>query len=107
MYQERILLNPDDILSKEFKIDTRGYRLPEVDQFLDTVMKDYHEFIKIIREIEEEKKTLISDNLKIKSELRNLQMKIDIAQQGGKEVTNVDLFRRISQLEKIVYGQDE
>ena len=35
MYQNRITLKPQDILEKEFKIDTRGYRLKEVDQFLD------------------------------------------------------------------------
>ena len=29
MYQDRILLTCKDILEKEFKIDTRGYRPPE------------------------------------------------------------------------------
>ena len=32
MYQNKINLTPDDILEKEFKIDTRGYRLKEVDK---------------------------------------------------------------------------
>ena len=41
MYQNKINLTPQDILDKEFKIDTRGYRLKEVDQFLDIVISDY------------------------------------------------------------------
>ena len=41
MYQNKIMLSPRDILQKEFKIDTRGYRLKEVDQFLDTIISDY------------------------------------------------------------------
>ena len=35
MYGENISLTPQDILDKEFKIDTRGYRPQEVDKFLD------------------------------------------------------------------------
>ena len=44
MYQERILLTGKDILEKEFKIDTRGYRPQEVDKFLDVIIRDYEEF---------------------------------------------------------------
>ena len=46
---------PQDILKKEFKIDTRGYRLKEVDQFLDEIIGDYERFFDIIRELENEK----------------------------------------------------
>jgi len=35
-----INLTPEDILNKEFKIDTRGYRLKEVAQFLDIIITD-------------------------------------------------------------------
>ena len=41
MYEDRILLTPQDILEKEFKMDTRGYRPQEVDKFLDVIMRDY------------------------------------------------------------------
>ena len=50
MYQERILLTSKDILEKEFKIDTRGYRLKEVDQYLDLIIGDYEQFFKILKE---------------------------------------------------------
>ena len=46
--------------------------------------------------------------MSLKQEIRNLKMSIEIAKSGdNKEVTNVDVMRRLSQLEKIVYGKDE
>ena len=44
MYQDRITLTANEILEKEFKIDARGYRLQEVDKFLDIIIKDYQEY---------------------------------------------------------------
>ena len=108
MYQNRITLTPQDILNKEFKIDTRGFRLKEVDQFLDVIIGDYEEFYKILKENEKEKEELLEEIMNLKQEIRNLKMSIEIAKSGdSREVTNVDVMRRLSQLEKIVYGKDE
>ena len=104
MYQERIALTPKDILEKEFKIDTRGYRPQEVDQFLDLVIKDYVDFEATTKRLVTEIKALESDNAKLKAEIRNLKASLDIAN-SNKGVTNVDLLKRISDLEKVVYGE--
>ena len=72
MYQERIMLSSEDILNKEFKIDTRGYRPQEVDKYLDIVIRDYNEFKKILKESELEKRELIEDNIRLKQEVRKL-----------------------------------
>ncbi|MBQ3142259.1 MAG: cell division regulator GpsB [Bacilli bacterium] len=101
---EKILLTPNDILEKDFKIDARGYRPQEVDKFLDVIIKDYTEFINIIRRYDSEFKNLEAENIKLKNELRNLKSNLDIAN-TNKGVTNVDILRRISELEKIVYGE--
>ena len=37
-------LTPKDILEKDFKIDTRGFRIKEVDAFLDEIIEDYERF---------------------------------------------------------------
>ena len=37
MYKEKIILTPKDILEKDFKIDARGYRMQEVDKYLDVI----------------------------------------------------------------------
>ena len=106
MYQDRILLTCKDILEKEFKIDTRGYRPQEVDKFLDAIIRDYEEFFKIIKEIENDKKELIEDNIKLKQEIRNLKTKMDVLKEGSnREVTNADILRRLSNLEKYIYNE--
>ena len=105
MLFEQISLTPQDILDKEFKIDTRGFRPQEVDKFLDVIITDYTKFISIIKRLDSEKKELIDENLRLKRELRENKDKIDLLKStSGKEMTNVDMLRRISSLEKIVFG---
>jgi DivIVA domain-containing protein len=106
MYQDRVLLTTKDILEKEFKIDTRGYRPQEVDKFLDVVIRDYEEMITIIKELEIDKKNLMSDNMRLKQEIRNMQTKLEMFKDGVGETNNSDLLRRLSNLEKIIYGKE-
>ena len=77
MINERIVLTPEDIYEKEFKIDARGYRPQEVDNFLDLVIKDYGEFIKIIHAYEKEYQTITKENRELKSQLRQLENKLE------------------------------
>lgn len=107
MMQGKISLTPQDILEKDFKIDTRGYLFKEVDQFLDEIIGDYENFYAIIKNLEKEKEEYLKEILNLKQELRNVKMSIDIAKTGDKEVTNVDILRRVSNLEKIVYGKGD
>lgn len=107
MYNDRITLTMQDILEKEFKIDARGYRLQGVDKFLDVIIKDYNEYNNIIKSLEKEKRELAQENTVLKNEVRNLKSSIEAARIGEKEITNVDLLRRISQLEKIILGKEQ
>ena len=107
MKNESIALTMQDILEKEFKIDTRGYRPQEVDAFLDIVIRDYNEYNNIIAKLTEENNALTEENRELKHEMRNLNSSIENAKSKDKEITNVDLLRRISQLEKIVLGKEE
>lgn len=113
MYQEQFNLSPKDILEKEFKIDTRGYRLKEVDQYLDLIISDYEQFFKILQDKDKEKEELLNEIMSLKQENRNLKTSLEIAKSeedemaNSKAVSNVDIMRRLSQLEKIVYGKDE
>lgn len=104
---DRITLTMQDILEKEFKIDARGYRPQEVDKFLDIIIKDYNEYNNIIRTLEKEKRALVVENQNLKNEVRNLKSSIEAARIGEKEITNVDLLRRISELEKIILGKSQ
>lgn len=107
MLNDKITLTIRDILDKEFKIDARGYRLQEVDKFLDIIIKDYNEYNNIIKTLDKERKILQQENQELKQEVRNLKSSIEAVKLDEKEITNVDLIRRISQLEKIVLGKEE
>ncbi|HIS17649.1 MAG TPA: cell division regulator GpsB [Candidatus Coprovivens excrementavium] len=110
MYNDKITLTPQDILDKEFKIDARGYRPQEVDKFLDMVINDYNEFIAEIKRLKKEITYLNDDNSKLKNELRRIKANIEAAEgsaSNNSSVSNVDLLRRLSQLEKVVYGKNE
>lgn len=114
MYNEKLFLTPQEILDKEFKVDAKGYRPQEVDKFLDMVIRDYTEFASIIKKLQNENKLLSEDNAKLKAEYRKLKNIIDSANEsssgngtGRSNYNNIDLLKRISNLEKIVYGKEE
>ena len=104
MYEDKRFLSAREILEQDFKIDARGYRPQEVDQILDMIIKDYVDFETTTKRLVNEIKTLESENAKLKAEIRNLKASLDIAG-SNKGVTNVDLLKRISDLEKVVYGE--
>ena len=85
MYQERILLTGKDILEKEFKIDTRGYRPQEVDKFL--VSGDVESLI----EIETVIRTLIKVGGSTEAEF-NKAYAAKLAKSGGFDKKLLGLF---------------
>ena len=107
MNNDKIALTMQDILEKEFKIDARGYRMQEVDQFLDIIIRDYNEYNNMIKKLSEENSHLAQENTSLKQEIRSLKSSIETVKGGEKEITNVDLLRRISNLEKIILGKEE
>ena len=110
MYNERMYLPAQDILEKEFKIDARGYRPQEVDKFLDMVIRDYAEYNSIIKKLDKDLKDLAEDNSKLKQEVRFLKEQLEMKsseENTTRTLTNVDLLKRISQLEKVVFGKEE
>ena len=107
MAEDKIVLSSRDILEKEFKIDTRGYCMQEVDRFLDVIIKDYEEMDSMIRALAEDKKELVEDNIRLKQEVRNLRTKLDvITDNNGEGSSTADVLRRLSNLEKYIYSKD-
>ena len=110
MNKSLINLSPEDILNKEFRIDTRGYRLKEVDQFLDEIIADYQTFNKIILDLQKEKDDQTEIILNLKQEIRDLKTTVEISRGANKDDisgTNLDVLKRLSALEKAVFGKDE
>ena len=111
MNNTKILLTAEDILEKEFKVDARGYRPQEVDKFLDMIIHDYTEFINLVKRQNKEIKELTKNNASLKEELRKMNNILEAAESkevsNSRNVNNVDLLKRISQLEKVVFGKNE
>ena len=111
MYKDEFNLTSDAILEKNFKIDTRGYRLKEVDQFLDLVIADYEHFYTIIRNLEKEKEDNLEQIINLKQEIRNLKTNAEIFKTASNNTngntSNLDVLKRLSRLEKVVYGDDD
>ena len=104
---EKIILTSRDILEKEFKIDTRGYCMQEVDRFLDVIIKDYEEMNSTIKSLTDEKQELVEDNIRLKQEVRNLRTKLDVlSDSNGEGNSTADVLRRLSNLEKYIYSKD-
>ena len=103
---KEILLNPEMLYNWDFKVDARGYRPQEVDKVLDMVISDYNAYNSMIREKDRQINALNNQILELKQKLRNAKANMDIVKNSERQVTNVDLLRRISELEKIIYGRD-
>ncbi|MBQ3474833.1 MAG: DivIVA domain-containing protein [Bacilli bacterium] len=105
--KNEVVLNPETLLNWDFKIDARGYRPQEVDKALDIVISDYKAYDRKIaalqKKIEEQNKEILD----LKHQLRSANESMQLIKNGEKEVTNLDIIRRVSQLEKIVFGDKE
>ena len=90
-----IKLTSDYILEKEFKKSMKGYNVDEVDQFLDLIREDYDQFEKALASLKEE-------NSRLKVELENSAKKPTTVPVTNN--TNFDILKRLSNLEKHVFG---
>ncbi|WDT66588.1 cell division regulator GpsB [Companilactobacillus crustorum] len=109
---------PNDILQKEFKTKMRGYDPTEVDQFLDGIIKDYETFNNEIGQLKSENERLMqarnagagntSQNFQQPRQQSNrMRPQAKTSTSATAETsTNYDILRRISNLEKRVFGHD-
>lgn len=95
-------LTTKDILQKEFKTSMRGYSPAEVDEFLDNVIRDYESYNKEITQLKAEHERLLSkvDELTKQATIA----KPTYSSQPNNTVTNFDILKRLSNLERHVFG---
>ena len=91
----------------------RGYRREEVDAFLDDIITDYQKMADMNNEVVK----LSEENHKLKKELEELRLRVATTRpQENKNFSsngsnnnassnNVDILKRISNLEKAVFGK--
>lgn len=106
-----IIYSPKDIFEQEFKTSMRGYDRKEVDEFLDNIIKDYESYSSQVQELRAENEKLqqqLSAKPKaaptpsyVGSHTVNAGQQKRVAQSA----TNIDILKRISRLEKEVFGK--
>ncbi len=103
---EQLNLTPEEILNKEFNVDFKGYSPNEVDAFLDNVLEDYQimednvqQLLDEIAKLKDQVKTLTAKNI----ELEGKKMAFDLS--NTTSYSSVDVLKRISRLEEIVYNK--
>lgn len=102
MFQQKIsggvcmVLSPLDIHNKEFTRGFRGYNEDEVNEFLDQIIKDYETMHQVVEELQQE-------NIRLKKQVGDQSRRQPPpAQPAG--TTNFDILKRLSNLEKHVFG---
>jgi DivIVA domain-containing protein len=95
MLSDKVKLTAKDILEKEFKSGVRGYKQEEVDKYLDLIIKDYETFHQEIEDLQQE-------NLRLRKQLEETSRRQPVTQPAG--TTNFDILKRLSNLEKHVFG---
>ena len=93
----RMKLTAQQIVEKDFKKSMKGYNVDEVDTFLNMIIEDYELFEQQLHAIREE-------NERLKQELSDAQNRRPTTVQPITSNTNVDILRRLSNLEKHVFG---
>ncbi|MFU2206451.1 cell division regulator GpsB [Streptococcus pluranimalium] len=108
-----IINTPKKIFEKEFKKVMRGYDQREVDEFLDDVIKDYEAYASMIEELQAENEQLKARLKKVTDQAQASREGINFGQRTSdgiqhlseSPVTNFDILKRISRLEKEVFGK--
>jgi DivIVA domain-containing protein len=98
-------LTTKDILQKEFKPALRGFNTEEVDEFLDLIIRDYESYEKEIASLKNELERVkhsagSSDSSRASTNQRSKSTSVP----QTKGTTNYDILRRLSKLEKAVFG---
>ena len=105
----KLNLDANTILEKEFNVDIKGYSAKEVDVFLDAIYEDYQAFEAIIREYHKKLVSLQKTNEKLMEELDanlNNQTVSNVMVQT-EQINTIDILQRLSNLEKEIYNKKE
>lgn len=94
-------LTQKEILEKDFKTKVRGYDPTEVDEFLDVVIRDYESFQNELDKLKSENNRLLD---KLDEQAKQMNTQKQSQGQSGSNVTNFDILKRLSNLERHVFG---
>ena len=100
---EKLNLTINDILSKEFAVEFKGYSAIEVDTLLDQIIEDYRIFdanVKELLDIIDELRKQLDEQ---KEELNKANSKIEYLDLSNTtSYSSIDLLKRVSRLEEVI-----
>ncbi|HIZ53176.1 cell division regulator GpsB [Enterococcus eurekensis] len=99
-----LIYSAKDILQQEFKTKMRGYDPVEVDEFLDGIIKDYEAYNREILTLQEENDRLNAKVAQL-TKSQSISSRIQTEAPKSQAVTNFDILKRLSNLEKEVFGK--
>lgn len=97
-----IKLDAKQIIEKDFGTSLRGYSKDEVDHFLDQIVKDYENFRLEIERLEKENARLEKEMQEMAE--REVRSVPNSPKQPPVSSTNFDILKRLSNLERHVFG---
>lgn len=101
-----LVYSPKDILQQEFKTKMRGYDPVEVDEFLDNIIKDYETYSKELLALQEENDRLSAKVAQLSKTQGAAQTRVQQTESPkSAAVTNFDILKRLSNLEREVFGK--
>ena len=108
----KVVLSPKKIVSKEFKVDFKGYNADEVDHFLDQIVKDYEAFAGLLNNSYDRIEQLERRLAEQKSIVARLEREKELQDDNLRALEsnasyNVDILKRLSLLEKVVFSQNK
>src|SRR5699024_5167974 len=106
MSETTLKLSAKDIFEKEFEKSVRGFKPIEVDSFLDDVISDYQKMSDMNNNV----KRLQEENDRLKKEVEDLMISVATysrSQENQSQNHQIDILKRLSNLEKKVFGQSK
>lgn len=107
-------LTAQDVYSKEFHVDLKGYAPAEVDEFLDQVIEDYQEYDEKIEELsqaitryEQKINEMQAKIVELNADNRKLQETMRSGMVNASNTDQVDILKRISRLEQAVFHNNQ
>lgn len=101
--EQKYNLNVKTILEKQFHIDFKGYSPNQVDSFLDLIIADYDAYDEQIAELGGHLQRYELENKKLRAQLKELECNDQVESMKAPVVDQVDLLKRISNLENTVF----
>lgn len=103
----KLNLTVQQIYDKKFNTDFKGYNAEEVDTYLDLILEDYDTYEQIISEYKKELERIKAERSDLQAqiiELKGQKRANEVSgATGNQSISNVDVLKRLSRLEEMVY----